>query len=473
MSYFLDENMIEVWQEEEHNLILLLNHRWRKRQEVIEKGFKLFFQEVTKEQLHHLYELKNHLQDIQAYSTSLQIIGESLVRKLIKYNYLIEESTEHLNSEVWHSQAGEYLPQYLNMMYGIDFPERPTRTLLLPTLRCNGDCIFCITNSKLKMTDQELSTMEWKKMTQRVCDELNPCSVDIVGGEPFMRFETMLEITKILVSNNTLVKIITNGAGLSNMNRLSTLADELKGAKHNFQISIDGNEETHNMIRPGVKYQRVMLGLKNLSDLNLTFGINLTINMHNLAEIKQTIHNFSAFKPAYILIGPLQISPKNIHLCGDIMINSEQEEVLREEIIQLQKEYPEIVMKYDKEKMAYEQEHPVLGSGKQYHRCTAFVEEMSIGPAGNLISCLRGTTFKEFYGDNLMNSSSLKETWKHSSIATKFRTIPLKENCVSCQLNRSCNQGCPLETYILDNEFGGYDPHCKYIQYGKRVGTGE
>lgn len=415
-----------------------------------------------------MYGLKYVLSDAKAYAKSIKVIGKRLFRKLKKCDYLVNKPTQDLNAAVWHSQAGEYLPQYLKLMYGIDFPERPTRILLLPTLRCNGDCIFCITNSKAKMPHQELTTEEWKEFTQRICKELNPCSVDIVGGEPFMRFDTMVEISKILVENNTLVKIITNGAGLNNKRRLLILAEILAGAKHNFQISIDGNEETHNMIRPGVNYQRVMQGLLNLSELNLTFGINLTINIHNLDEIEETIDAFSSFNPSYILIGPLQVSPKNIDLCGDIMIDLEQEEVLRKKIIKLQQKYPDIVMKYDKEKMGYELEQPALGNGKKYHRCTAFIEEMSVGPAGNLISCLRGTTFRECYGEKILVNSSLKDSWRKSEISKKFREIPLKKNCISCQLNETCNQGCPLETYILDNEFGGYDPHCTFIKNNKK-----
>lgn len=51
--------------------------------------------------------------------------------------------------------------------------------------------------------------------------------------------------------------------------------------KHNIQISLDGDKDTHNFLRPNVDFDHVMDAIKNISSLGLTFGINLTVNKYN------------------------------------------------------------------------------------------------------------------------------------------------------------------------------------------------
>lgn len=454
--------MVQVWEEKRYNKTLLLNHNWRSRDDVLKKGFKIFYQEVTQEQLLLIKALKNVTSE-EDYNIYKEKIGNKLFNKLIKYNYLTKNSTKELNRKVWHSQAGEHLYKYIRLMYGIEYPERPSRVLLLPTLRCNGNCIFCITNSKSHNTYKEMDTKWWEKTTERVCKELQPCSVDIVGGEPLIRFDVSLRIVKVLVKNNILVKVITNGLALENAEKVSHLYEVLKDAKHNIQISLDGTREVHNFIRPGVDYDRVLKAIRNVSQIGLTFGVNLTINKHNIYNIESIIDEISQYKPAYILIGPLQVSPKNVELCKEIMINKTDEENLRKYIINAMEKHPNIVMKYDKEEPVYLKESVGLGSGKKYHTCTGFIEEMSIGPEGNVIPCLRGSAFNEFWGDDITTSKdSLREIWLNSGLSKSFRSIPLAGKCKKCKYNQQCNQGCPLETYVLEGMLGGFDPHCDY-----------
>jgi radical SAM protein with 4Fe4S-binding SPASM domain len=461
--YYLDENMVQIWEEHRYEKIFLLNHRWRTRDEVLKKGFKLFFQQVTREQLQALRELK-YAKTENEYMDLEKLIGESLFRKLLKYDYLVKESTEKLNKQVWHSQAGEHLYKYLKSMYGIDYPERPSRVLLLPTMRCTGKCIFCITNSKPNNGHHEMDIDTWRDIAYRVCDELQPCSVDVVGGEPLIRYDIVLEIAKILSAKNTLIKIITNGLAFTNKERVNELYAILKNAKHNIQISLDGFKEAHNTIRPGVDFDKVIEAICNVSQAGLTFGINLTINKLNLNNIENLMSEIIQYGPSYILVGPLQVSPKDIELCKKIMINNEEEKQLREVIERIIENHPNIVIKYDKDEPVYEKESIGMGNRKRFHTCTGFIEEMSIGPEGNLISCLRGTAYEELWGPNIVrNSSNYADHWLSSDLAELFRTIPISGKCAVCEYNQQCNQGCPLETYVLEGLFGGFDPHCIYI----------
>lgn len=460
--YFLDNNMVQVWREKRSDIILLLNHTWRDKEEVVKKGFKLFFMRVNEEQLSLLQSLHDKM-DENEYQEVVQKIGNGLFQRLINNNFLTEKQTIEANKKVWHSQAGEYLPAFLKAMYGIDYPERPSRVLLLPTLRCSGKCIFCITNSKPEMDMKELGVEEWEAITERVCKELHPCSVDIVGGEPMVKKEVSYAIAKTLVKHNILAKLITNGVILANEDNVKELHSIFANAKHNIQISLDGDEETHNYIRPGVRYDKVIKAIENISAYGLTFGINLTINKLNLPKVEEVVKKVAAYKPAYILFGPLQVSPKDVELCNKIMITESEEQELRQLVEKLKLQYTDIVMKYDKEEPVYNKETIALGNSKKEHRCTGYIEEMTILPNGRIVSCLRGTAYEEFYGESTVEyEGSLAELWEHSEQAYKFRHIPVRGKCVKCKYNQQCNLGCPLETYVLDGVLGGYDPHCQF-----------
>lgn len=462
MKYNLDDNMVQIWKEEDGDLILLINHTWREKEEIKKYGFRLYFYPVIQEKLDLLFELKDA--DDEEYELLIERIGRKVFERLVKYKYLTIAPTYDDNKYVWHSQAGEYLPFYLKTMYGIDCPSNPSRVLLLPTLRCNGDCIFCITNSVIDGDKEELKYSDWEKITQRVCDELHPCSVDIVGGEPLLRLDIALAMTKILVENNILVKIITNGMVLSNYDSASKIAKLLVGKKHNIQISLDGDKDTHNFLRPNVDFDHVMKAIKNISSLGLTFGINLTVNKHNYEKVEEVVEMLAKYDPAYIMFGPLQISKKNVELCREIMISEEQENALRLLVKKLSEKHKTINMKYDKEEPIYNTDATPVGAKKAYHRCTGFIEEMTIMPNGRITSCLRATAYKEFQGESITDyQGNLKCLWRDSIIAQKYRGIPVRGKCKDCEYNQQCNMGCPLETYVIDGVFGGYDPHCKFI----------
>lgn len=465
MKYYLDENMVQIWKEEDRNLLLLINHTWREKEEIKKYGFRLYYYPITQEKLDLLFKLKDA--NDEEYKQLIDAIGRKVFERLVKYKYLTSVPTCDDNKYVWHSQAGEYLSFYLKTLYGIDCPSEPSRVLLLPTLRCNGDCIFCITNSVIDGDKEELKCDDWEKTTKRVCDELHPCSVDVVGGEPLLRFDIASAMIKILADNNILVKLITNGMVLSNYDSASKIAKLLVGKKHNIQISLDGDKDTHNFLRPNVDFDHVMDAIKNISSLGLTFGINLTVNKYNYEKIEEVVEMLVKYSPAYIMFGPLQISKKNVELCRKIMISEEQEEALRLLVKKLSEKHKTINMKYDKEAPIYNTDAIPVGAKKAYHRCTGFVEEMTIMPNGSITSCLRATAYKEFQGESITDyRENLKHLWRDSTIAKKYRSIPVRGKCKDCEYNQQCNMGCPLETYVMDGVFGGYDPHCKFINDG-------
>jgi radical SAM protein with 4Fe4S-binding SPASM domain len=457
--YYLDEKMIQVWKED--SLYLLINHYWRGTDYFLKNGFKSLYQKVSYSQLEALKKLETSTEEERI--VQIGIIGKTLYEKLIKHKFLIKDC-ERDEYKAWdYSVAGDNLAPYLSMQYGIDYPMGPTKVQFLLTQRCFGNCSFCITNSKVTSEMIELSDDDWETIAKRICNDLNPCQVDLIGGEPLIRFEAAKRVCKILVENNVLVRIITNGVVLADLERCKELAEILQDSKHYIQISIDGDEEIHNKLRPGARYDKVLMAMKNIDYSGMAWGSNLTVTKENLYKTEEIIDKISKYNPIHFEIGPLQTSVKDIELCKKIVLDNKDENELRMIIDKSSKRYKKIDFVFNKREKIFLTGAKPIGAGRKYQDCSAFRKLLSISADGRLISCLRGCVHPELYGENIVLwEESLQKLWKESRLSKIFRNIEIKGKCKSCGFNQQCNQGCPLETYVLKGVLGGFDPDCQY-----------
>ena len=461
----LNSRFVQVWDDTRLEKVVLVNHMWREDDEIHKNGFRLYFQEILKSELLILTALERSKNE-EENTKLLNQLDNRLLRRLINYKYVVDSHDKLLQSNIWFSQAGQYLYSYFRSRYKLLYPERPSRVLLLPTMRCNGNCVFCITNSKIQNSVLEFTDDSWKKITHRVVNELNPCNIDIVGGEPLLRKEAVFSIIEELENTNIVLKLITNGENLD-FYTVKRLASHLKKMNHNVQVSLDGDETITKKIRPGISYSKLIDGIKFLSEEKINYGVNVTITKLNINEIDRLVEFIDQYKPIYVTFGPLQVSSKAPQYCQEIMISNQEEKEFRLTVKRLKVQYPHIIFNYDKKEYPYDLGEKPLGNKKKLHTCTGFLEEMTIYSDGHILPCLRATTYKEFFGPNILESEqSLQDIWLNSDIAKKYRTTLLAEPCSFCGFNQQCNQGCPLETYQIEGVFGGFDPHCKL--YKKR-----
>lgn len=456
----LNSRYVQVWDDTRLEKVVLVNHMWRSDDEIHKNGFRLYFQEVSKPELSILNALeksKNEKENIEL----LNRLDSKLLRRLISYKYVVDSHDELLKSNIWFSQAGQYLYSYFRSRYKLLYPERPSRVLLLPTMRCSGNCVFCITNSKVQNDVLEFTGESWRKITHRVVNELKPCNIDIVGGEPLLRKDAVFSIVDELENTNIVLKLITNGENLD-FTTVKALAPHLRRMNHNVQVSLDGDETIIKKIRPGISYSNLIDGIGLLSEEKLNYGINVTVTKLNINGIERLVEFIDQYKPIYVTFGPLQVSSKAPQYCQKIMISDEEEKELRRTVSRLKAQYPHIIFNYDKKEYPFDLGEKPLGNKKILHTCTGFLEEMTIYSDGHVLPCLRATTYKEFFGPNILEcEESLQDIWLNSDIARVYRTTLLVDPCRSCGFNQQCNQGCPLETYQLEGVFGGFDPHCK------------
>lgn len=454
-EYILNKKMIQFWSDPDNGIFLLINHMWRQKDELERYGLRLYYQEVSEEEYNLLVNSQQNNNLAYMYK-----INEKLFQRLLKYKYIIAKDEATLFQPVWFSQASQYFYKYLMMKYSLEYPSLPSRVLLLPTLRCYGDCVFCITNSKMIKIANELSACDWKFITNEILKFWNPLSIDIVGGEPLIKMDSIQAILKQLKNKSTIVKLITNGE-LITEDSISILKEALSNLNHNIQISFDSsNRDIFNSIRKNVNYDKVINGINLLNENHLNFGINFTVCKINYSTIESTINFISKYNPKYFTIGPLQVSKKDKTKCESILIDDTEEQRLRKLLNKMSKKYPKIFFKYDKQESVYLNNAP-SNSIKEFHRCTGFYEEITIMPNGKYCPCLRATSYDSLIGTDVRNED-LTQIWKNSNLANLYRNIKVTGKCKICEYNSVCNLGCPIDNYIVNNKFGGENPYCSY-----------
>ena len=140
----------------------------------------------------------------------------------------------------------------------------PDRVSLNVTLRCNLKCTMCTTCYDAP----ELSTDEIKG----IIDQTAAWGVEVfnpLGGEPFMRHD-IEEILDYAVRRGFYVTVTTN-ATLITVRRAQAIA-AIPSDRLHFNISLDGNRASHDLIRGEGMWDRAIQGYQRIRDADRAAG---------------------------------------------------------------------------------------------------------------------------------------------------------------------------------------------------------
>ncbi len=156
---------------------------------------------------------------------------------------------------------------------------------LLLTRKCNLSCSHCIRSSNSTFTE-----MIEKNLAFKIIDELSSIRSDAVvlisGGEPSLHPEFYEIVVK---SAESFRKVVVNTNGLR-FNQLKNIA-ALENVS--IQISLDGDEESHNMIRGAGTFRKTLLHIDKLSKLGINVMVASTVTKHNIHSISALDHSLS------------------------------------------------------------------------------------------------------------------------------------------------------------------------------------
>lgn len=177
----------------------------------------------------------------------------------------------------------------------------PPSLIFFVTSQCNSKCKHCFYWQSLNKR-RDLNLNEIEKLTENLgaVDSLN-----ISGGEPFLR-KDLPEIINFFYKNNNLRVVIIPTNGLLPERIISTMKEVLKYAKGKEVIltfSLDGTEKVHDEIR-GVKgsFKKVIKSYKKVKILkrkhpNFQIQVNSVISSSNENDIKKLIDQLKKIMP--------------------------------------------------------------------------------------------------------------------------------------------------------------------------------
>lgn len=202
------------------------------------------------------------------------------------------------------------------------------------TTQCPFSCKQCYQN----MQNEMLSLHQVKKLI-REAEQLKVFQIAIGGGEP-MIYPYLKEVLTMLQQTEMAVTITSSGYGMT-----KEKLKELKsyGVNH-IQISLNGvDKKVQEQSRQG--YEEAVLALKNLSESDISFGINFVARKDNIEQLEKII--LFAQKLHADNVNILRYKPSKHERYEEIALNEEEHKWLANKIISLKQEGVQTKIKID------------------------------------------------------------------------------------------------------------------------------
>ena len=333
------------------------------------------------------------------------------------------------------------------------------------TNRCNLSCIHCAFSSHSHAHEE----IDFGRLCSFI-DEAKDFGVQdlhLTGGEPTL-FKKLPGVMKIIAEKNIESRLITNGHILS--------LDKLKAYKdlglQSIMFSIDGLEETHNIIRgSNVSFKRCIKSVEFAKDLNMKTRVNAVISKRNKDELlelimfmkKLDVDVFSFF--LYSPTGRLVQEQLNFIMEPSEwreLIDSTRELINSEAIVK-----PEIVFEkgylWEDEEMDFSQ---YQGRGGGCFYLNEIIDYLILLANGDLYPCALLTDKNVRYGN--IYERSLRDILvnpENRDVYESFRNQT--DHCDNCVDWIRCHGACKSYAYSYYNDWNRSDPRCHKIKKEK------
>ncbi len=333
------------------------------------------------------------------------------------------------------------------------------------TEKCNLTCSHCYQSDTCK---DELSFKEAKAVIAEVSDMLNAWSreqdilfsraFNVTGGEPFLRTD-FIRILEEIRSYGFEIYVLSNGT-LINREKAAMLS---KIGINGIQISIEGPEILHDIIRGKGSYMRSMKGVQHLLDAGMDVTLNMTLsnlNYHYLNETISIAENMGVQKLGFSRLVPTGRGKQFI----SEMIDSEKIRDLYQSVRDTNIEGLDIVTGDPVASQNACMTDHNLGY-TAYGGCAAGVSGLTLRPDGTINPCRR---LSIPIGN--IRKDSLRTVWAESDVLNQLRDkSTYNEKCRTCKRWAGC-RGCRAIAYAYSqakggNDFLAEDPQCFMHEY--------
>lgn len=320
------------------------------------------------------------------------------------------------------------------------------------TEACNLRCSHCYQDNYKKDLH---GLSDWLNIINQyvsLCNKLNSNGrIHITGGEPFSPF-IISDLYKLLdyIEQYTTFNfgIMTNGTLITKKiaKRLSQYSNI------NFiQVSIDGNEETHNNIRGAGQFQLALNGLKMLSDVGINTSVSMTAMNSNWQQFNEVYSIISEYNASMIWTD--RVNPMGQGDTTEVMDPNTVKQYFH------MMTHCEIPMKLHPTEISFSRALQFNEKGSSVYTCTAGESFLTIMSDGTLYPCRRmpipcGNVYETPLIELFESHPELIKLRNH--LSEKHKT----KGCESCSDNKSCGGGLKCLSYNLSGDYTRADPGC-------------
>lgn len=332
------------------------------------------------------------------------------------------------------------------------YPKYPFEIEIQLTSGCNLSCAHCFGSfSKANAFQMDIEKVRF------ILDDMAQKQIHRVtfsGGEA-LTYKRIDECIQHATNLDIETRVLTNGT-IANQKVITRL---INAGLRNVGISIDGDQEQHDLNRGVGNYERAIKAIKFFSESGVDFvSVNMMINKNNYHSIGNVIPKLLEAGACYVILLPLQMFGRARDMMNDRYLTPEQ-------LYSLYKRYESDSAAKGKKVFI----HGPLGSllkpapdrddaNDQYlwQPCQAGQSRLSISSKGDASPCVPlDKPLGNYFTDGL------DHIWNQSQLLKDIRnTDLLDDECKNCTYLTKCVGGCRVASYFAYGTIQKKDPFC-------------
>jgi len=325
------------------------------------------------------------------------------------------------------------------------------------TERCNQRCLHCYQdnfNSSELSFEKLLNIVKQFKELLIFYNSLNfkqfvKGRIYLTGGEPFVREDFKILVEHLCKEKEFFdVAILCNGTFID-----ENVAKWLKTCEIRFvQISVEGDEKTHNFIRGENNFEKIKKAIHFLTKFNISVSVSFTASQENYKMFPE-VAKFCRKMKVDTLWTDRIVPFGNHNLLKNKTLTQEQ---FYEYLDLIYKEKNRFSL-FSKTKIEMKRSLQFLKTGETPYRCSAGESLLAVLPNGDIFPCRR---MPIFVGNIL--EKSLKEIYLENSVLKNLRDNSQKiKGCEDCFFLETCFGGAKCISFALEKNLFLADNCCK------------
>ena len=326
------------------------------------------------------------------------------------------------------------------------------------TTRCNLRCKHCYLHDDLAGTHEKPAGELTTEQCLHIVDQLNEArvfTVEVVGGEPFVRTDIMT-ILKYMGKMKFWTTVDTN-CTLIDENTACELAET--GIRR-LIVSLEAPDaEINDKIRGKGSHKKIVEGINHLRNYRVPFRIQMTVNKTNYSEVEQMVEFCSRIGAEDVSIIPHTDCPSTNPFSSSLMLNRDEYFSVARKVAELRKKYKNYISSDFDTALGFLSPESKKTQDTRLIRCNLGAAELTILYNGEVVPC---PLMRDIIVGNVLHTDLPKISNSPEFEAIKrLRSLTIdeaNEKCAACDWKYFCGGGCRGQAYLLFHDLLAPDP---------------